>query len=840
MVARASAAAGVILPLLTLLGCGGAAVERPAAAAGPPFAERAAAAGIRHAHVKTVLDPRVSNIMPWLSSVGAAAAAGDFDNDGWVDLYVTSSGHDTPNFLYRNNGDGTFTDVAARAGVARLNDEQGASMACLWADLDNDGWADLIVVRWGRDAVFRNQGDGTFRDVTREILRQADGTSGAPWANGNAITALDHDLDGRLDLYVGNYFRDVDLWHLDDTRIMHDSFEVSRNAGRNQFWHQDDAGRLNESGARLGVDDAGWTLAVGAADLDNDGWPDLYAANDFGPDQLFYNDRRGGFVNASARAIGPDTRKGMNVDFGDFNNDGWLDIYVTNITTAEYLREGNMLWRNNGPDPDGRARFMDVARESGTYDGGWGWGAKFLDHDLDGDLDLFSANGFISAGAGSYWYDLASWTVLGRDPVDALNWPPIGDRSFSGHEPDRYFRNDGAESFTECAAELGLDGTRDGRGVVVFDYDNDGDPDLYVANQGAAPYLYRNDLPRQGRHWLAVRLIGDPAARTCRDAVGARVTVVTGARRQIRERDGGTGFAGQSDPRLHFGLGRDARVDLLEVRWPDGGLQYLENVAGDRLLVIVQDPAAYAGSSRVSVEPPERRIDVAQEPPAPALDPREVERALSAAEAELLRQPTHALARTYRRAAVELRRHDRAIEFFRARVGADPSSAWARLELSVAYVDKIPTCGGLAAIVCKGTLARQSLDQLDALLAAEPDSWIAHYARGMNHLHWPRALRHTPAAIDDFRRCLELQRGEPAARHHERPYVLLGDALAKEGSPDEARRIWQEGRTRFPDSAALASRLDLDDNDRLRAFVEEERSLERPIDTDLAFPPPAR
>jgi tetratricopeptide (TPR) repeat protein len=188
------------------------------------------------------------------------------------------------------------------------------------------------------------------------------------------------------------------------------------------------------------------------------------------------------------------------------------------------------------------------------------------------------------------------------------------------------------------------------------------------------------------------------------------------------------------------------------------------------------------------------------------------------------------VAHEYRRRAADHGLHDRAIEFFRAAVERDPQSVASRLELSVAYVDKIPTCGGLAAIVCKGTLARKSLDVLDGLLAEDPDSWIARYSRGMNHLHWPRALRHSAEAVEDFQRCLEL---EP--RRHERIYVLLGDAHAKNGSFGEARRVWREGQALFPRSRALVDRLALGDDDAVLTFVERARSLEQPIDTDLSF-----
>jgi hypothetical protein len=402
---------------------------------------------------------------------------------------------------------------------------------------------------------------------------------------------------------VGNYFADFDLTRLATTRIMHDSFEASRNAGHNQLFHQEPDGSFRDVAPALGVDDAGWTLAAGAADVDNDGWPDLYVANDFGTDKLFLNRRDGTFKDVSAEALGIDTKKGMNVDFGDFNGDGWLDVYVTNISTPRYVREGNMLWLNNGVGKDGKLSFTDVGAEAGVAMGGWAWGARFFDADNDGDLDLFCANGFISAGEGDYWPDIVAWRSKPHQPIDALSWPPIGDKSFSGFEPDRFWRNVDRSSFVEEAAAVGLASTRDSRGVVAFDYDNDGDLDLYVANQGQAGQLFRNETSHRG-HWLELTLRGAPVAATNRDAVGARITVTLAGAKLIRERDGGNGYAGQSDPRVHFGLGDATAVRHLEILWPDGGVQEWANVAADQDFVVQQDPARYVRPARTK---PERR-----------------------------------------------------------------------------------------------------------------------------------------------------------------------------------------------------------------------------------------
>ncbi len=287
---------------ITWNGCAGAPEEQPAKPVGPIFTDVAEASGVSHRHHKPVLDAKLGTIMPWMSSVGAAVAAGDYDRDGRIDLYVTNSRKGEPNHLYRNTGASDrigFTDMAAEAGLAAVNGEAGVSMDAVWGDVDNDGWPDLYLVRWGHDALYRNLGDGRFEEVTEALFRRRDGSPGTDWANGNAAVFLDFDLDGRLDVYVGNYFREVDLWHLEDTRIMHDGFERSRNGGSSFLYHQEPDGTFTEMAAALGIDDSGWTLAVGSADLDNDGWPDIYCADDFGPDQLFLNRGDGTFTNVS-------------------------------------------------------------------------------------------------------------------------------------------------------------------------------------------------------------------------------------------------------------------------------------------------------------------------------------------------------------------------------------------------------------------------------------------------------------------------------------------------------------------------------------------------------------
>ncbi len=529
-------------------------------------------AGVAVTHQKVLLDHKLDNIMPWMASVGAAVSAADYNNDGFIDVFVSSSGHNTACHLFRNNGDGTFTDVAAQAGVADLNREGGV-MDAVWGDFDNDGWPDLYVVKWSApNQLFRNNRDGTFTDIT--------GSSGTGYrGNGNAAIWFDYNEDGLLDLYIGNYFRpENDLWHLHTTHIMHDDFEHARNAGPNVLYRNNGDGTFTNVAPQLGVDDRGWTLDVGACDLFNTGHMDLYLANDFGQDMIYKNNGDSTFTNVTTHALPIDTRKGMNVDFADLDGDGYPDIYVANITKPGYLVEGNFLWHNNR---DGT--FTDIAPTLWVDQGGWGWGGKFVDLDNDGVMEIVALNGFVSAGSGDYWFQLGTMaTTPGIVIDDSRNWPPIGNDSISGYEHSRLFAKQG-DHYVDIAEEAGMTDLYDGRGLCIADYDNDGFPELFVANQGAPFLLYKN-YPQQRNHWLGLRLIG--TGRSNRDAIGARVTVTAGGHRRVKWVDPGSGFASQSDRRLVFGLGALKSIDTIEIRWPDGRVEYAKGLPTDRYHIL--------------------------------------------------------------------------------------------------------------------------------------------------------------------------------------------------------------------------------------------------------------
>jgi hypothetical protein len=547
-----------------------------APAAAIRFVEAGAVAGARVPHHLRVFPGPHADVLGMFTSGGAAAAAGDYDGDGRDDLFVTASALGATHRLLRNEGPGPdglprFRDVTAAAGVGGGNDARSIVADALWFDADGDGRQDLLVARFGTPLLYRNRGDGSFEDATA-------GSGLDTFANTLAAIAFDYDRDGRLDLLLAHYFRAVDLLAepIADRRVLPDDLDQATNGGGVTLWRNVGVAaggfaRFADVTREAGLAaHTGWTLDAGHGDFDDDGWPDLYLANDYGTDRLFWN-RGGRFVDGTADSLGIDTKKGMNVDVADYDRDGRLDIYVTNITD-DYMRECNMLWHNDGPGPDGVVGFTDVSRETGTCDSLWGWAAKWGDLDLDGWSDLFAVNGLRSAGEEDYVPVLLEMVLRpGVDFADLASWPAIGRRSWSGYQRKRLFRNLGGGAFADVAAAAGVDNDRDGRGIAVADFDGDGLLDLFQTNAGQESLLYMNRSPRGGR-WLGLRLVG---VGSNRDAIGARVTVtLPGGERLVRELDGGNGYSSQSSKTVHFGLGPlDARVELVgsvEIRWPSG------------------------------------------------------------------------------------------------------------------------------------------------------------------------------------------------------------------------------------------------------------------------------
>jgi hypothetical protein len=525
------------------------------------FEDITAKAGINIRHHMRTYHGKNADVLRMFTGGGAAVAVGDYDNDGYEDLFITDSEEGQPNHLFHNNHDGTFTDVAQEAGVAGGNDASNIVSDAIWFDYDNDGLLDLLVARFGTPILYHNEGHGRFRDVTA-------GSGLNKFGNTIAVIAFDYDNDGYLDLLFGNYFQPVNLLNLKDPHVLPNNLDGATNGGGVTLWRNTGKGTFEDVTGKAGLGKVtGWTLDVGHGDFNNDGLQDIYLACDFGTDHVFLNNRDGTFREVTEKATGWDTKKGMNVEVADYNNDGWLDIYVTNIYD-DYMKECAMLWQNMG---DGT--FTDVSQEVGVCDTGWGWAAKFGDFDNDGWQDLFVVNGLRSAGPENYLTILLPMiTAPGVDFSDVNSWPDIGNRSWSGFQKKRLFHNRGDGTFREIGAEAGVNNDKDGRGIGVVDLDNDGRLDLVQTNAGQAPIVYHNISQNVG-NWIELKLIG---TKSNRDGIGARVQVQAGGLTQIRELDGGNGYAGESSRRIHFGIGNAAKIDRLQIHWPSGRIEQLD------------------------------------------------------------------------------------------------------------------------------------------------------------------------------------------------------------------------------------------------------------------------
>ena len=491
----------------------------------------------------------------YAETFGSGAAFFDYDGDGWQDIYLMNGaflvGERPPsppaNRLYRNAGPDGFVDMTAstRAG------HEGYGMGCAAGDYDNDGDQDLFITNYGPNAFLQNDGSGSFSDVTETAA------VGDPrW--GTSCGFLDFDRDGDLDLFAVNYVHSspnrnpVCMQGEVRTYCEPTSYEPTLD-----ILFRNDGDRFVDVSAEMGITLVGRGLGLALSDYDRDGDTDIYVAND-GDMNFLYENRDGGFNDSGMQTWSSHNRQGraeagMGVDFGDFNNDGYQDLFVSNFSL-----ETNTLYRN-----DGGAQFGDISDRLGLEAVSFmplGFGAKFLDYDNDGDVDLFVANGHV------------------LDQVAQL------DSTLSYAQLNQMLRNDGGSRFTDVSAHLGsgFECVNVGRGAAAADYDNDGDVDLLVTSEAGRPSLLRNE-GGNARHWLLIHLVG----KHQRDALGSRVEVVAGGTRQVKERQSGGSYLSSHDPRLHFGLGEVTRADV-KVHWPDGTTQSVTRVQADQILRVVQ------------------------------------------------------------------------------------------------------------------------------------------------------------------------------------------------------------------------------------------------------------
>lgn len=531
--------------------------------------EVAQASGINFVHQAPILDHKLDHIMPQVASMGAGASIVDFDRDGWQDIYVTNSGEGSKNCLYRNLGDGTFRDVAQEVGIADVNQVgTGVSMGAVWGDYDNDGFEDLFLYKWGRPELFHNDGGHHFTRVTEQAGLP-------PWVNANTAIWFDYDGDGLIDLFIGGYYsEDVDLWHLRTTRMMPESFEYAKNGGRKFLFHNLGNGKFEEVSGKLGINSRRWALAAAAGDLRGTGHQDLFIANDYGVSELYFNDGKQFREVGEETGVGFAPKSGMTAAFGDILNQGKYAVYVSNISEDGVLIQGNNLWvPKEGTSSDG-LRYENLARELGVEMGGWSWGMQFGDLNNDGTLDVYLTNGYVSADRNkSYWYDFSK--VAGGNSTiisDAANWPAMEGRSLSGYQQKRVWLNDGAGKFVDVAQPVGATDTYDGRAVALADLWNRGVLDVVVANQRGPLLIYKNTVTPENQ-WIDFELEGTASNRS---ALGAEVKLFWNGRQQVQTVSGGSGFCAENQRRLHFGLGRNAQVEKAVIRWPSGKTQTIE------------------------------------------------------------------------------------------------------------------------------------------------------------------------------------------------------------------------------------------------------------------------
>ena len=499
----------------------------------------------------------------FMETLGSGAAFFDYDADGDPDLYFVNGAplpgyvsQEIPtNCLYRNNGDGTFTDVTEKAGVG----DTGYGHGCAVGDYNNDGQLDLYVTNYGTNRLYRNNGDGTFTEVSESA-----GVTEPRWSTSCAFA--DYDRDGNLDLYVVNYIVfdiNENPWcglrekgiraYCEPDNFTAQSDTLYRNNGDGTFTDvTQTAGIYNTTGKGLGVV---W------ADYNNDGAADIYVANDSTENLFYRNNGDGtfeevGFMVGVALSENGAAENGMGTTFGDWNNDGWFDLTVTN-----YAQQTNTLYHN---DADGF--FTDATTTTKTAQRTYpylGWATAFIDYDNDGYQDIFVANGHLHE-------NLAE---LGQEGT-------YGQRNL-------LFRNNSNGTFTEISETLGpgMKLTDVSRGATFADYDLDGDIDIVVTNSNTAPRLLRNDGGNR-KNWLQIRLT---ATNGSTDAIGARVKITTGKLTQTREVRSGDGYLSQQDLTLHFGIGDYKQVDSIEVQWQSGTKQLIGSVSANQVLSLEEN-----------------------------------------------------------------------------------------------------------------------------------------------------------------------------------------------------------------------------------------------------------
>jgi len=497
--------------------------SNPTIAQSPQFSNQTASAGL----AGVIFVPGIYNHPTYTGPV----VCGDFDRDGWQDLYVPSGGGGgDPDYLFINDGDGTFTDRAAEWGLTDVHMGKGAAVG----DYNNDGWLDIYVTSGGSGVtgtpgnhrLYRNSGAGTFVDVAQSAGVNSTSSS----EDGFGCCFGDYDLDGDLDLFVAGF--------------------ASNNSG-NRLFRNNGNETFTDMTASIGLF-SGISGASGFAprlqDMDGDHYPELLLVADFGTSHYFRNDTDGTFTEISNSANTAQEENGMGQTVGDYNNDGLIDWYVTSIYRPNIGWTGNKLYINQG-----NHSYQEISASAGVYDGGYGWGAISIDVDHDRFVDIIETN-----GAGGQF----------------------------DNEQSYFFRNLGNNTFNEQALSSGLVHDGYGRGILNFDSDNDGDQDVVIAGNNEPLRYFRNDTGSGSRHWIRIFLDNDADPTVTPDGIGARIHVVTPEGSLYRWIDAGDNFISQGEMSAHFGLGTDDQIDEIRVLWPDGMVQSHSSISVDQTLTL--------------------------------------------------------------------------------------------------------------------------------------------------------------------------------------------------------------------------------------------------------------
>ena len=542
-----------LIPVLLLLAQASSLYSQQAVATSPVvFTDVTKQAGINWVHDNALSPERY---LP--ETVGAGCVFFDYDNDGWMDIYLVNSGPSdffTPgkplkNALYHNNHDGTFTDVTDKAGVAGGTFGMGAAAG----DYDGDGWVDLYVTSYGRNILYHNNGNGTFTDVTEKA-----GVAAPGWST--CAVWFDYDKDGKLDLFVSSFVEYNKQTTCGNNRLGQKFYCIPRvfKPRPSHLYHNNGNGTFTDVSEKSGIAKSpGKSFGVVATDVNNDGWMDLFVANDTMPNFLFINKGDGTFEEVGLRAgvafsDNGSPRSGMGVDATDFDGDGWQDLFVANIDQelfSLYHNQKDLTFTDEPGEIGAATRLLS------------GWGLKFFDYNNDGSPDLFLANGHPD------------------DMVEKMT------TRVKYKEPILMFENLGTK-FRDVSAQTGsvFANSYPARGLAVGDYDNDGDLDVLISNNGEAPILLRNDGGNRN-NWVGLQLV---ATKSNPGSVGAVISWQVGSRKFSRLKTTGGSYLASHDPREILGAGPNGKIESIEIRWPSGKFDKLTNVPMNTYVTVVE------------------------------------------------------------------------------------------------------------------------------------------------------------------------------------------------------------------------------------------------------------